>query len=188
MATKKGQRIGILIITIVMTVGTLGSFLGIILQNKNSAADQTDQAAAYEQYKKQVEEQAAANVAASKPLVGYSTNTFDKSGVKSLGVEILKQGDGAVLKPDSSIKINYFGWTSDGKIFDSSNKNGTATPIELSLSGVIAGWTEGLTGVKVGSVVKLTIPSDKAYGSTGSEPTIGPDEPLQFIVDVLELK
>jgi len=53
----------------------------------------------------------------------------------------------------------------------------------LSLSGVIAGWTQGLTGVKVGSVVRLTIPASLAYGST-AEGVIPADSPLEFIIEV----
>ena len=53
----------------------------------------------------------------------------------------------------------------------------------MSLSGVIKGWTEGLTGVKVGSTVRLTIPADKAYGAQGSG-IIPANAPLEFIVQV----
>jgi peptidylprolyl isomerase len=86
------------------------------------------------------------------------------------------------------VNVNYFGWTSDGKIFDSTNQNGTTTPTDISLSGVIKGWTQGLTGVKVGSTVKLTIPAALGYAEAGSPPNIGPNEPLQFIIEIKELK
>lgn len=107
--------------------------------------------------------------------------------VKELKVEVLKQGSGETLASDSSIKANYFGWTSDGKIFDSTNKEGSAvTPIEFSLGGVIEGWTKGLTGQKVGSTVKLTIPAEQAYGSTDTG-SGQPTGPLVFIVEIKEL-
>ncbi|OYW43924.1 hypothetical protein B7Z28_00410 [Candidatus Saccharibacteria bacterium 32-45-3] len=133
---------------------------------------------------KMIEEEALTN----RPLDGYEVTKFDASQVSELKVETLKQGEGEVLDASSTIFANYFGWTSDGKIFDSTNKDGTVTPAEFPLSQVIPGWTEGLTGVKVGSVVKLTIPADKAYGTAGSPPNIGPDEPLQFIVEVISKK
>ena len=107
--------------------------------------------------------------------------------MKELKVEVLKQGEGETLAADSTISANYFGWTSDGKIFDSTNKEGSeVTPAQFGLDGVIKGWTEGLTGQKVGSVVKLTIPADKAYGAIddGSGRPVGP---LVFIVDIKEL-
>lgn len=69
--------------------------------------------------------------------------------MKDLKVTVLKEGSGSVVKEDSTITANYFGWTSDGSIFDSTNKNGKVTPIDFSLTGVIQGWTKGLTGQKL---------------------------------------
>jgi len=184
MATKTSQRIAILIIAIVMTVGTIGSFVVIVLANNNQASDAAAQQKALDDYKKQQAAAAEAHAASSKPLDGYSATPFDKASITSLGVEVLKEGTGATVKADSTITANYFGWTSDGKIFDSSNQDGKVTPATFSLSGVIKGWTQGLTGQKVGSVVRLTIPSDLAYGAAGSPPSIGPNEPLEFIVEI----
>lgn len=184
MSTTKSQRIGIWVIVVFLVVGTLGGFVAMILQPSNDAADAATQQA---DYQKQLEEYQAQQAKTSKPLDGYEATAFDKDSVTELKVETLKEGDGAVLAADSKISANYFGWTSDGKIFDSTNKDGTTTPIEFGLDQVIKGWTEGLTGVKVGSVVKLTIPADKAYGSTddGSGRPVGP---LVFVVEVKELK
>ncbi len=123
-----------------------------------------------------------------EPLTGYSAEPFDKSSVAGLKVEELKPGDGQAATADSTVKANYFGWTSDGKIFDSSQRGETATPVEFPLNGVIKGWTNGLTGVKAGAVVKLIIPADQAYGASGSPPNIGPNEPLEFIVQLVEVK
>lgn len=121
------------------------------------------------------------------PLAGYNSEPFDSVSVTELKVETLKQGEGKVATAESSVVANYFGWSSDGKIFDSSN-NGTETkPIEFPLSGVIPGWTEGLTGVKQGSTVKLTIPADKAYGATDNGDG-RPFGPLVFIVELVEVK
>lgn len=186
MATPKHQRIGIWIIAAVMTIGTLFSFYAIILANDNQKIDQATQAKAQADYQKQMEAQVAQNAAASKALDGYSAETFDAASVTDLKVDILKQGDGAIAAANSKVNANYFGWTSDGKIFDSSNKNGTTTPIDFSLDQVIAGWTKGLTGVKAGSVVKLTIPAAQAYGDS---PTSGqPAGPLMFIIDLKSVK
>ncbi|MFZ2544983.1 MAG: FKBP-type peptidyl-prolyl cis-trans isomerase [Candidatus Saccharimonadales bacterium] len=187
MATSKSQRIGIWVIAIVMTVGTIGSFFIVILANDNSKIDQEQAQKTYQEqldeYQKQLAEQRKSN----KPLDGYTATSFDKASVTSLKVETLKEGDGAVLKADSTITANYFGWSSDGQIFDSTNKNGTVKPIDFGLSQVIKGWTEGLTGVKVGSVVRLTIPADKAYGNTDTG-TGQPVGPLMFVVEVKALK
>lgn len=186
MATKKAQRVGIWVIAAAMIIGTVGGFAAMMLAPKNEAADQ---ARLQEDFKKYQDEQLKAqeeSAKANRALDGYTAEAFDPATAKELKVEVLKQGEGEVLKSDSSVTVNYFGWTTDGKIFDSSNKNGTVTPVDLSLSGVIEGWKEGLTGVKAGSTVKLTIPADKAYGSedTGTGQPVGP---LQFIIEVKEL-
>lgn len=181
MATRTSQRVGIWIIAIVMCFGTLGAFFLPILMNDNAAKDAEELQALQKQY----QEQASAT---AEPLDGYTADPFDKASVTELKVDELKAGEGAEATANSTLNVNYFGWTSDGTIFDSSKKNGTTTPIDLQLNGVIAGWTEGLTGAKPGSVRKLTIPADKAYGETGSAPKIGPNEPLVFIVEVKSVK
>lgn len=187
MATPKHQRIGIWIIAIVMIIGTIGSFAVIVLANNNQKIDQSEQQKALEAYQKQMKDAAEKNAAASKPLEGYTAEAFDASAVTELKVETLKEGDGKPAEASSTVNANYFGWTSDGKIFDSTNKDGTVTPIDFSLSQVIQGWTKGLTGVKVGSVVKLMIPTDLAYGPSAAQ-SGQPAGPLAFIVELKEVK
>jgi FKBP-type peptidyl-prolyl cis-trans isomerase len=183
MATPKAQRIGIWIIAIVLMVGTLGSFLAMGLMPINQKIDQAAQQKAYDDYLAQQDASSKSNAASSEGFGGYTSQTFDAS-VTKLNVEILKPGDGATVSSSDSINCSYFGWLSDGTIFDSSKKIGKDdAPITLSLSGVISGWTEGLAGVKVGSVVRLTIPADKGYGAQGSG-AIPANSPLQFIVEI----
>jgi len=184
MATPKSQQIGIWIIAIVLTIGTLGSFLAMILSNQNQATDQAQQLKDYNTYLSKQKAASQLNADNSEALIGYSSNTFESSSVTKLTVEILKDGNGEVVKATDSINSSYFGWTSDGKIFDSSKKKGAEDkPVTFSLSGVIPGWAEGLAGVKVGSVVRLLIPADKAYGSQGSG-VIAANSPLEFIVEI----
>ncbi|MDK2899356.1 MAG: hypothetical protein PWQ10_543 [Patescibacteria group bacterium] len=186
MATPKSQRIGIWIIAIVLMLGTLGSFLvmGLSLNNQrnDTAQGSSDSAASLAEYQAQQKIAAQASADNSEPLSGYETRAFDPANVTKLKVEVLSEGSGEVIKTTDSLKVSYFGWTSDGKIFDSSKKKDTKdAPSTFALSNVITGWKEGLTGVKAGSVVRLTIPSDKAYGTTGSG-IIPADTPLEFIV------
>ena len=188
MATPKSQRIGIWIIAIVLTVGTLGSFLAMGLSPGNQKIDEIQQQKDYEEYIKQMTEQqkvaAQANADNSEALVGYSARTFDPASVTELKVEVLTEGTGEAVKANDSINSSYFGWASDGKIFDSSKKkNAEDVPATFALNGVISGWTEGLTGIKVGSVVRLTIPAEKAYGADGSG-IITANSPLEFIVQI----
>jgi len=184
MATPRSQRVGIWIIAIVLAVGTLGSFLVMALSVQNQTADQAQQQKQYDDYLAQQKVAAQQNADNSEVLTGYTTDKFDPTNVTTLKVETLKQGTGETVKVTDSINSSYFGWTSDGKIFDSSQKKGAADkPVTFALSGVIKGWTEGLTGVKVGSVVRLTIPADKAYGAQGSG-SIPANSPLVFIVEI----
>lgn len=183
MATTKGTRIGIWIIAIVMTIGTIGSFAVMVLANENEQVEQQQQQEQLAEYQRQVEEEAKKHAASSEPLAGHSATKFDADAVTALDVKVLKKGDGKVVTKDSTVTANYFGWTSDGKIFDSSNQDGTVTPVDFALDGVIPGWTEGLAGQKVGSTVELTIPVDLAYGDGAAEQG-KPAGPLMFIVEI----
>ncbi len=179
MATPRSQRIGIWIIAIAMTAGTLGSFLVMVLSVKNQAIDQAQQQKEAQEYYSQ----AAKNNESFSP--DYSSRKFEANTVDKLNVEILVGGSGEVIKETDSINVSYFGWIFDGRIFDSSKKKDAKAdaPITLSLSGVIKGWTEGLTGVKVGSIVRLSIPADKAYGPSSSG-IIPANAPLEFIIQI----
>ncbi|MDR2453093.1 MAG: FKBP-type peptidyl-prolyl cis-trans isomerase [Bifidobacteriaceae bacterium] len=97
--------------------------------------------------------------------------------------QLLIRGSGAQVAETQSVTANYSGWLWDGTQFDSSWDRGE--PSSFSLQEVIAGWTEGLAGVPVGSQVLLVIPPDLGYGANGSGSTIPPDSTLIFVVDVL---
>lgn len=191
MATSKAQRTGIWIIAVVLIIGTLAGFIAMVLAPQNEATDAAQAQKDYEkmlkEYQEKQKQQSEENAKASQPLPGFTAAAFDAASVTELKVETLVEGTGEALKADSTISANYFGWTSDGKIFDSTNKNGTVTPAEFSLTQVIDGWKKGLPGVKVGSTVRLTIPTSMAY-PTADENSGSPVGPLQFIVEVKELK
>lgn len=188
MATSKSQRIGIWVIAITMLVGTLGSFVVYAMTVNGDSTDTSSETAKNAELLKQYQEQqkaaAVENASKAEGFGGYEARTFDANSVTELKVETLVEGTGDALKADSSIKASYFGWLSDGKIFDSSKKKDTDdAPITFSLTGVITGWTTGLTGVKVGSVVRLTIPAAQAYGDQESG-IIPKNSPLEFIVQI----
>lgn len=186
-STTRAQQIGIWIIAVVLTVGTIGSFIVLILANDNSTKDaatsQASQAAQIAQDTASAKAQAQTNADNSIALTGYSTDTFDPASVTALQKDILVAGTGDEVKSTDSISASYFGWTSDGVIFDSSTKKdtNTDTPVTFALSSVIKGWTDGLTGQRVGSTIELTIPADQAYGATASG-IIPANSPLKFIV------
>jgi FKBP-type peptidyl-prolyl cis-trans isomerase len=178
-STSKGQRIAIWIIIVAMAVGSVGAYFVIILQNDNAKIDQEQTA----KLQKEAEEQAKMP---KEPLEGYTAAPFDAAAVTELKIEEIVPGTGKEASESSTVSANYFGWTSDGVIFDSSNKGGTATPVEFPLNGVIKGWTAGLKGAKEGSVRKLTIPADQAYGVQA--PTGYPSGPLMFVVELKKVK
>jgi FKBP-type peptidyl-prolyl cis-trans isomerase len=171
-----------------MTVGTIGSFFVVILANSNQTKDAEQQQKLFAEYQENQKKAQEERQKTLEPLEGYAAEAFDAASVSELKSEVLVEGTGAELKEDSGMSVNYFGWTADGKIFDSTRVKGVTTPTDqLKLNGVIEGWKEGLVGKKAGSVVKLTIPADKAYGSTdnGMGQPVGP---LMFIVEVKEVK
>jgi FKBP-type peptidyl-prolyl cis-trans isomerase FklB len=95
-------------------------------------------------------------------------------------------GDGAKPSKSDRVKVHYRGTLIDGTVFDSSYDRGE--PIVFPVTGVIAGWIEGLQLMQVGSKFELTIPSNLAYGANGSGPVIGPDATLIFEVELLAIE
>lgn len=184
-AKEHAKRVAVLLAVAGIIFSSAGVTLILLMQSNNSG--QSEQEKLQQQIQEQLRQQQEQS-APKEPLSGYEATPFDKATVNELKVETLKEGDGPAATKDSTVNANYFGWTSDGTIFDSTNKGGTTTPVDFPLSGVITGWTEGLNGVKQGSVVRLTIPADKAYGEAGSPPNIGANEPLVFIVELKEVK
>jgi peptidylprolyl isomerase len=95
-------------------------------------------------------------------------------------------GTGATAQAGSSITVNYVGALySTGKIFDASWTRHQLFTATLSQGSVIAGWIQGIAGMKVGGRRELIIPSSLAYGKTGQPPTIPPNSPLVFVVDLI---
>ncbi len=100
-------------------------------------------------------------------------------------------GDGDEAVKGTTVEVHYTGWLqekdgSKGKKFDSSKDRDQ--PFSFSLPGrVIAGWNEGVAGMKVGSMRELIIPSDLAYGPQGRPPIIPPNATLIFDVELLKV-
>src|SRR6476659_4652773 len=106
-----------------------------------------------------------------------------KSGLK---YKDLKAGDGDEAKAGKVVVVHYTGTFTDGKKFDSSVGK---DPFEFELGSreVIAGWDEGVAGMKVGGKRKLMIPYALAYGEKGRGP-IPPKTDLVFEVELLKVK
>jgi peptidylprolyl isomerase len=96
------------------------------------------------------------------------------------------KGTGAEASTNSSVTVNYVGALyHGGKVFDSSWKRNEPFTFTLGKGQVIPGWEQGVTGMRVGGRRELIIPAELAYGAKGSPPTIPPNEPLVFVVDLL---
>lgn len=97
-------------------------------------------------------------------------------------VKTLKQGDGALVCPGATVKVNYVGALWNGTVFDSSYQKGE--PIEFSLDRVVKGWGYGLAHTHVGDRVELVIPASLGYGNQAAG-DIPANSTLVFVVDVL---
>jgi FKBP-type peptidyl-prolyl cis-trans isomerase FklB len=146
------------------------------LQAEVGAKQEARAKAAVEKNKKAGDEFLAANKA--------------KEGVvtlpSGLQYKVLKEGEGPSPKATDLVETHYKGTLIDGTEFDSSYKrNQTAV---FPVNGVIAGWTEALQKMKVGSKWQLVIPSELAYGAKGAGNLIGPNATLVFEVELLAIK
>jgi peptidylprolyl isomerase len=121
----------------------------------------------------------------SGPLSKAPTVTPSGSAPTKLVIKDIIKGTGKeVTSPSQSVTVNYTGVLfKGGKEFDSSWKR--AEPATFSLNGVIPGWTKGIPGMRVGGRRELIIPASLAYGAKGSPPTIPPNAPLVFVIDLL---
>jgi len=97
-------------------------------------------------------------------------------------------GKGREAKSGDSVKVHYTGTLLDGTKFDSSRDRGTPFDFQLGQGKVIKGWDEGVVGMKVGGKRTLLIPSEKAYGESGSPPKIPPNSALKFEIELIDVK
>ncbi len=104
-----------------------------------------------------------------------------------LVIEELLVGDGAEASAGQTVSVHYTGWLTNGAKFDSSKDRNE--PFEFPLGGrhVIAGWDEGVVGMKIGGRRKLTIPPALGYGARGAGGVIPPNATLVFEVELLRL-
>ena len=103
-----------------------------------------------------------------------------------LVVKDIITGTGPEAKAGESVTVNYVGVLyHGGKEFDASWKRSEPFTFTLGKGQVIPGWDQGVAGMKVGGRRELIIPAALAYGAKGSPPTIPPNAPLVFVVDLL---
>jgi FKBP-type peptidyl-prolyl cis-trans isomerase len=104
-----------------------------------------------------------------------------------LKIEDLTVGTGAEAKKGSTVHVHYVGTLLDGTKFDSSRDRGEPFTFRLGAGMVIKGWDQGVAGMKVGGLRRLTIPSDLAYGDRGYPGVIPPRATLVFEVELVRV-
>lgn len=118
------------------------------------------------------------------PLENFTPLGKDK--VANLQIDDIRIGDGPATPEGATITAHYTGARcSDGIIFQSSHDFGD--PITFGLSQVIEGWQQGVPGMKVGGIRRLTIPSAMAYGSVRAAANIPPNSDLVFDIELIAL-
>jgi peptidylprolyl isomerase len=124
--------------------------------------------------------------ASEKPLIEIPP---DRDPPAELETEELRVGDGEEAVAGRYVEVHYVGvsWAT-GREFDSSWDRGKPFEFPLGQRHVIAGWDEGVTGMKVGGRRRLTIPPRLAYGERGAGDAIGPNETLVFVVDLVAVE
>ena len=118
----------------------------------------------------------------NKPDIDF----FDPEPPNDLIVTELTEGDGAEATPGSTVSVHYVGVAhSTGEEFDASYNRGAPLQFRLGVGQVIAGWDQGVAGMKVGGRRQLVIPPHLGYGDRGAGGVIKPGETLIFVVDLL---
>ena len=111
--------------------------------------------------------------------------TTTDSGLKIRDIDC---GDGDEAQRGDTLEVHYEGRLEDGRKFDASRDHGSTFEFQLGAGMVIAGWDEGLVGMKVGGKRELIIPPELGYGETGSPPAIPPNATLVFEVELVSIK
>ncbi|MBK7023854.1 MAG: FKBP-type peptidyl-prolyl cis-trans isomerase [Sulfuritalea sp.] len=104
-----------------------------------------------------------------------------------LVIEEVLVGEGAEARAGQMVSVHYTGWLTDGTKFDSSKDRNEPFEFPLGARHVIAGWDEGVQGMKIGGTRKLTIPAALGYGARGAGGVIPPNATLVFEVELLGL-
>jgi len=133
---------------------------------------------------------APAKKAPAKPAASVPTKVGGAPTKTASGLEYwdIKVGTGAVAQSGKHVKVDYTGWLTNGKKFDSSVGTGKPFDFMLGASQVIKGWDEGVAGMKVGGKRQLRIPPDLAYGAAGYPPVIPANSTLIFDVQLVDVR
>ena len=119
-------------------------------------------------------------------LVGCGSGQETPTGPSSLTVEDLVVGTGATAAAGDTVTVHYVGTLLNGTKFDSSYDAGRPFTFKIGAGQVIAGWDQGVPGMKVGGKRRLTIPPSLGYGNQANGP-IPPNSTLRFDIELLSI-
>ena len=160
------------------------------LNRVEAALPEAELEAAFAEVRAQIQAQQAeaadGQAAAGEAFLAANAQRDEISVTDSgLQYEVLAAGDGPKPLASSTVRTHYHGTLTDGTVFDSSYQRGE--PAEFPVNGVIAGWTEALQMMPVGSKWRLYLPYELAYGERGAGGAIGPYASLVFDVELLDI-
>jgi peptidylprolyl isomerase len=123
-------------------------------------------------------------MSAEKPEIDFP----DGEPPADLEIKEIWEGDGPVAQAGDNVRVHYVGVAySTGEEFDASWDRGEPLAFQLGAGRVIAGWDQGIQGMKVGGRRQLTIPPGLAYGDRGAGNAIAPGETLIFVCDLVSV-
>ncbi|MCA9647840.1 MAG: FKBP-type peptidyl-prolyl cis-trans isomerase [Polyangiaceae bacterium] len=102
-----------------------------------------------------------------------------------LVIDDLEVGTGDEVVSGTTIVVHYVGTLTDGSVFDSSRERARPFSVTIGKNYVIRGWEEGLLGMRVGGIRRLTIPPELGYGAKGHPPKIPENSTLIFEIELL---
>ncbi len=178
-----------LFIALIIAIALAAALVGCSGGDEPSTVTQVDNPQAEEetQQAEQEEESGATSeepATAAEPAKSEKGFTMTKSGLQYKDISV---GRGPAAKSYDRVTVHYRGWLDNGKVFDTSMQPGRE-PFSFTIDNdaVIAGWHEGLKGMKVGGKRELIIPPKLGYGSDDMG-TIPPNSTLHFEIQLLEI-
>jgi FKBP-type peptidyl-prolyl cis-trans isomerase FkpA len=126
----------------------------------------------------------------AQPSQAATPASAEGTAAQATGLVIVDEvaGTGPEARSGDKVTVHYTGWLIDGRKFDSSLDRNRPFSFTLGANEVIAGWDQGVAGMKVGGKRKLTIPPDLGYGAAGAGGVIPANATLLFDVDLLKIK